>query len=90
MNVAGTMFCKALKHLLSMAKSVANKNNDNCEFFYWMKHISFRLPVINVCPVLVSSKLRLSTHFPTSEGWTVGLTVGMWLVVPTRDSNPRE
>ena len=43
-----------------------------------MKHFNFRLAVINVCPVLVSSELLLSTHLPTSEGWTAELTVGLW------------
>ena len=47
-----------------------------------MKHFSFRLAVINVCPVLVPSELLLRTHLPTSEGWKAELTVGWWLVVP--------
>ena len=41
---------------------------------YSMKHFSFRLGVIYVCPVLVPSELLLSTHLPTSEGWTAELT----------------
>ena len=53
------------------------------ESLYWMKHFSFRLDVINVCSMLVPSELLLSTHLPTSEGWTAELTVGLWLVVPT-------
>ena len=48
-----------------------------------MKHFSFRLAVVKVCPVLLPSELLLSTHLPTSEGWTAELTVGLWLVVPT-------
>ena len=46
-----------------------------------MQHFSFRLAVINACPVLVPSELLLSTHLPTSEGWTAELTVDCWLVV---------
>ena len=53
-----------------------------------MKHFSFRLTVINVCPVLVPSELFLSTHSPTSEGWTGELAVGLWLVVPTMGLEP--
>ena len=55
---------------------------------YWVKHFSFRLGVINVCPVLVPSELLLSTHLPTSAGWTAELTVGLWLVVPTTGFEP--
>ena len=33
--------------------------------------------------MLVPSELLLSTHLPTTEGWTAELTVGLWLVVPT-------
>ena len=40
---------------------------DFFEFLYSMRHCSFRLAVINVCPVLVPSELHLSTHLPTSE-----------------------
>ena len=58
------------------------------EALYWMKHFSYRLAVINVCPVLVPSELLLSTHLPTSEGWTAELTVGLWLVVPTTGFEP--
>ena len=58
------------------------------EYLYWMKHFNFRLAVINVCPVFVSSELLLSTHLPTSEGWTAELTVGLWLVVPTVGLEP--
>ena len=57
--------------------------NDNFESLSWMKHFSFRLAVINVCPVLVPSELLLSTHLRTFDGWTVELTVGLSLVVPT-------
>ena len=32
--------------------------------------------------MLVPSELLLSTHLPTSEGWTAELNVGLWLVVP--------
>ena len=53
-----------------------------------MKHISIRLAVINACPVLVPSKILLSTHLPTTEGWTAELTVGLWLVVPTTGFEP--
>ena len=53
-----------------------------------LKHFSFRLAVINVCPVLVPSELLLSTHLPTSEGWTAELTVGLWLVVPKKGFEP--
>ena len=38
----------------------------------------FQSTVINVCPVLVPSEFLLSTHLPTSEGWTAELTVGLW------------
>ena len=58
------------------------------ESLYWMKHFSLRLAVINVCPVLVPSELLLSTHLPTSEGWTAELTVGLWLVVTTTGFEP--
>ena len=50
----------------------------NYEYLYWMRHFSLRLAVINVFPVYVSSELLLSTHLPTSEGWTAELTVGLW------------
>ena len=63
---------------------------------YWMKHFSFRLAVINVCRCYqcVSSacalrvELLLSTHLPTSEGWTAEFTVGLWTVVPTTGFEP--
>ena len=58
------------------------------ESLYWIKHFKFRLAVVNACPVLVPSELLLSTHLPTSEGWTAGLTVGLWLVVPTMGFEP--
>ena len=58
------------------------------ESLYWMKHFSFRLAVISMCPVLVPSELLLSTHLPTSEGWTAELTVGLWLVVTTTGFEP--
>ena len=64
-----------------------NKKNED-ESLYWMKHFSFRLAVVNVCPVLVPSELLLSTHLPTSEGWTAELAVGLWLVVPTTGFEP--
>ena len=32
--------------------------------------------------LLVPSELPLSTHLPTSEGWTAELNVGLWLMVP--------
>ena len=50
---------------------------------------NFRLAAINACPVFVSSELLLSTHLPTSEGWTAELTVGLWLVAPTVGREPR-
>ena len=53
-----------------------------------MKHFNFRLAVINVCLVLVPSELLLSTHLPTSEGWTAELTVGLWEVVLTTGFEP--
>ena len=53
-----------------------------------MKHFKFRLAVINVCPVLVSSELLLSTHLPTLEGWTAELNVGLWLVAPMTEFKP--
>ena len=52
-----------------------NKKINNLESLYWMKHFSFRLAVINVCPVLVPSELLLSTHLPTSEGWIAELSL---------------
>ena len=61
-----------------------HNNNNNFEFLYWMKHFSFRLAVINVCPVLVASELLLSTYLPTSERWTFELAIGLWLVVLTK------
>ena len=45
--------------------------------------VVFRLAVINVCPVLLSSELLLSTHLLTSEGCIAELTVGLSLMVPT-------
>ena len=41
-----------------------------------------------MCPVLLPSESLLSTHLPTSEGWTAELTVGLWLVVPTTGFEP--
>ena len=55
-----------------------------------MKNFSFRLAVINVCPVLVPSELLLSIHLMTSEGWTAELTVGLSLVVPTTGFEPMQ
>ena len=49
---------------------------------------TFRLAVTSTCPVLVLSELSLSTHLPTSEGWTAELTVGLWVVVPTTGFEP--
>ena len=37
---------------------------------------------------LVPSELPLSTHLPTSKGWTAELAVGLWLVVPTTEFEP--
>ena len=68
--------------------SKASKLINNFESLYKMKHFSFRLAVINVCPVLVPTEWFLRTHLPTSEGWTAELTVGMWLVVPTTGFEP--
>ena len=48
----------------------------------------FRLAVTNMRPVLLPSESLLSTHLPTSEGWTAELTVGLWLVVPTAGFDP--
>ena len=31
-----------------------------------------------MCVQCSSSELLLSTHLPTSEGWTAELTVGLW------------
>ena len=62
--------------------------NSNFESLYWMKHFSFRFAVIDVCPVLVSSELLLSTHLSTSEGWTAELTVGLWFVIPMTGFEP--
>ena len=52
--------------------------------------VDFRLAVINVCTVLVPSELLLSTHLPTSEGWTAELAVGLWLVVSTTGFEPNQ
>ena len=41
-----------------------------------------------MCPVLLPSELPLSTHLPTSEGWTAESTVGLWLAVPTMGFEP--
>ena len=46
---------------------------------------AIRLAVINVCLVLVPSELLLSTHLPTSEGWTAELAAGLWLVSGSND-----
>ena len=62
--------------------------NSNFESVYWMKHVNFRLAVINACPVLVPSELLLSTRLPTSEGWAAELTVCLWLVIPTTGFEP--
>ena len=70
---------------------VSNPNESNYidfEYLYWMKYFSFRLAIINVCPVLVSSELLLSTHLPTSERWTAELTVGLYLAVSTTGFEP--
>ena len=64
-----------------MTIMITNVNKD--ESLYWMKQFSFRSAVSNVCPVLVPSELLLSTHLPTSEGWTAELAAGLWLVVAT-------
>ena len=58
------------------------------ESFYWIKHFSFRLAVINLYLMLMTSELLLSTHLPTSEGWTAELVFGLWLVVPTKGFEP--
>ena len=42
-----------------------------------------------MCPVFVSSELLLSTHLPTSEGWTAELTVDCGKMVPTVGLEPR-
>ena len=57
---------------------------------YWTKRFNFRSAVINVRPVLVPSELLLSTHLPTSEGWTAELTVGLWFVIPTPGFEPTQ
>ena len=49
--------------------------------------ISFNQCVSNA--LLVPSELLLSTHLPTSEGWTTELTVGLRLVVPTTGFEPK-
>ena len=66
-----------------MVQRRRNNNNDDNIFgsLKQIEHFNFRLAAINVCPVLVRSELLLSTHLPTSEGWTAALTVGLWLVV---------
>ena len=43
-----------------------------------------------MCPVLVPSELLLSTHLPTSEGWTAELTVGLCLVVSMTGFEPTQ
>ena len=58
------------------------------QFLYWMKHVSFKLAVINVCPVLVPLELLLSTHLSTSEIWTAEFDVGLWLMIPTIGFEP--
>ena len=63
---------------------------NKAEALYWIKHFIFRLAVINVCLVLVHSELILSTHLPTSEGWTAELTVGLWLMVPATGFEPTQ
>ena len=40
----------------------------NYEYLYWMKHFNFRLAVINVYPVFLSSELLLSAH--RNVNWT--------------------
>ena len=65
-----------------------SKNKD--ESLYWIKHFNFRLAVINVCPVFVSSELLLSAHLPTSEGWTAEFTVGLWFVISTNGFEPTQ
>ena len=44
--------------------------DNNFQSLHWMKRFKFRPAFFNVCPVLVPSELLLSTHLPTSEGWT--------------------
>ena len=58
------------------------------ESLYWMKHSSFLDQLLSMCDQFSSSELLLSTHLPTSEGWTAELTVGLWLVVPTTGFEP--
>ena len=60
------------------------------ESLYWIKHFNFGLAAVNVCPVLVPSELLLSTHLPTSEGWTAELTVGLWPVALMTGFKPSE
>ena len=61
--------------------------NDNFQSLCWMKHFSFRLAVINVSSACALEVL-LSTHLPTSEGWTAELTAGLSLVVPRTGFEP--
>ena len=65
-----------------------NSKINTDESLYWIKHSNFRLAVFKMCPVPVPSELLLSTHLPTSEGWTVELAVGLWLVVSTTGFEP--
>ena len=70
---------------------MSHMNNDKQikgELLNWMKHFNLRLAVINACTVLVSLESHLSTHLPTSEGWTAELTVGLWLVITTTGFEP--
>ena len=67
---------------------IINNNDNNFGSLYLMKHLSFRLAVISICPVLVPLELLLSNHLPTSEGWTAELAVGLWLMVPMTGFEP--
>ena len=42
------------------------------ESLYWMKHFSFLDQLLSMC--IQCSESLLSTHLPTSEGWTAELT----------------
>ena len=73
---------RAREEVQELQKEVWNMNicirNDDSNFksLPCIRHLNFRLAVVNVCPVLLPSEVLLSTHLPTSEGWTAESVYG--------------
>ena len=86
LHLTKSLVFMAILHSLSKFSHKRNKD----ESLHWMKHFNLSLAVVNVFPVLVSSWLLLSTHLPTSEGWTAEVTVGLGLIVPMTGFEPTQ